>query len=389
MRVSLVLLALQEVDEVLETFSIIGVFSIVWIDENMIWDSSNYSGINMTMFGYENVWVPELILTNPSEKLDSFGKAWQLIRYASNGTAYWAPGNLMKATCSINVYYFPYDIQNCYIETFVWAYRSSEVELIAQKSTVDTTWMSEYGTWRIIETRVDITDVGRNSRARFVLLMERKPQYILMNIILPILFLNLLNVLVFVLPADSGERISFSITVLLAIAVFMTIVSDILPKTSEPLPLISYLLLTSLIITSVITLITVLNLRLFHNKNSTVPGWLTTAYGILQRPGCNCCRRTSKVTDDDPTKQTKIFSHSKSPSILPSNKRTMSLHKLHEKENIPIEHKNQDESGELVVTWQDISVMIDKITLTVSTLVIVLGFAVFLFVTKASTNNRP
>ena len=52
-------------------------------------DPANYSGINNIVLGYEDVWVPELILTNPSDKLDSFGKDWQVIRYYSDGWAEW------------------------------------------------------------------------------------------------------------------------------------------------------------------------------------------------------------------------------------------------------------------------------------------------------------
>ena len=63
--------------------------------------------------GYKDVWVPKLIMTNPSQKLDSFGKESQLIRYDSNGIATWNPGDLIKATCSLNVRYFPFDIQEC------------------------------------------------------------------------------------------------------------------------------------------------------------------------------------------------------------------------------------------------------------------------------------
>ena len=62
--------ALHEFDEVLEKFSVVGVFELRWQDETMVWDPANYSGINNTVLGYEAVWVPELILTNPSDKLD-------------------------------------------------------------------------------------------------------------------------------------------------------------------------------------------------------------------------------------------------------------------------------------------------------------------------------
>ena len=123
-QVGLSLIALQEFDEVLGKFSVVGVFELYWQDQNMMWDSANYSGINRINLGYEDVWKPELILTNPSDKLDSVGKHWQDIRFSSNGWAEWYPADLIKSTCSVNVHYFPFDVQECKIETYVWAYNA-------------------------------------------------------------------------------------------------------------------------------------------------------------------------------------------------------------------------------------------------------------------------
>ena len=48
-----------------------------------------------------------------------------------------------------------------------------------------------------------------------------------------------LTLLSFFLPPDSGERITLVITNLLAMIVFMLIVAEIMPATSEVIPLIS------------------------------------------------------------------------------------------------------------------------------------------------------
>ena len=56
------------------------------------------------------------------------------------------------------------------------------------------------------------------------------------NFVLLFLALTLLS---FFLPPDSGERITLVITSLLAMTVFMLIVAEIMPATSEVIPLIS------------------------------------------------------------------------------------------------------------------------------------------------------
>ena len=292
------LIALQDFDEVQEKFSVTGVFILYWIDEHLRWENvmENYGNITTVFMGYKDVWVPELILTNPSQRLDSFGKEWQILRYESNGLATWYPADLIKATCSIDVRYFPFDIQECSMELYVWGYANNEVRLMATRDDIETSYQrGEHGTWRLLNGTAKTELVGFSSRFTITFRLERKSQYVIVNIVLPILFMCFLNVLVFILPAESGERVSYAITVLLAIAVFMTIISDTLPKKSEPLPLISYFLMIDLIVSALTSLFTILNLRIYHkNDGKPVPRWLSSMYRLL-----SCSWRRDMETDDD------------------------------------------------------------------------------------------
>ena len=378
--------ALQEFDEVLERFSLVTVVYLSWTDERLTWNSSDYGEISTTFFGYKDVWVPELILTNPSEKIDSFGKDWHRIRYKSDGKAVWNPGSLVHATCSVNAYYFPFDIQECFLDLFVFGYYASEVRFSASSNAVDVSFMPKHGTWDVIGTSVKVGTEGGTSNARYHFRLERRPQYLIINVIMPILFLNLLNVLVFLLPAESGERVSYSITVLLSIAVFMTIVSNTLPRTSEPMPLISYALLGSLFLSSFITVVTVLNLRLYYKKEyDRVPTWLVKVYRSLERLKCRRGCKKHKVHDigfkDDPV----TFHHGNKTNMI-SNNTVMSNKEseMHENYKDTID-PGDGQSDPHSVTWHDISGMIDYICLGVSTTVTILCSVCFIAVSKAAS----
>ena len=255
-NISLSIVSLNDIDEVLEKFAVSGFFTISWYDQSMVWKASDHGWIYQLHVSYDNVWVPEIILINPTEKVKSLGLDWNKIRYHSDGLAQWYPGDLIKATCTINVYYFPFDIQECKLVLQAYGYGTSEVKLVASRDDVDLSSMAPHSSWIIRETKAYVTEVFGSSQAVFRFRFERRPQYVIVNVILPILFLCFLNVMAFLLPVDSGERISYAITVLLAIAVYMTIVSDNLPKASEPLPLISYLLIVCLTVSVLITVVT-------------------------------------------------------------------------------------------------------------------------------------
>ena len=368
-------IAIQEFDEVLERFSVAGAFFLYWIDISMTWDEDQYGGLSAIYMGYKEVWVPEIILVNPSEKLQSYGKEWQLIKYSSAGLATWIPADLIKATCSVNVYYFPYDTQECDLNLYTWGYSAKEVKLIPTSNSVDISQLAEHGSWKVTNTSVRTVDDDFTSKIFFTFRLERKPQYVIVNVILPIMFLCLLNVLVFILAAASGERVSYAITVLLSIAVFMTIVSDTLPKTSEPLPLIAYFLMVDLIISALISLCTIINLRLYHKDDSIpIPKWLNHVYHILS---CNCRQNVviGAYDRDVPFTEGKQIAD-KGNVFQKMNKGVSELNKVKEADT-----GNSDESHRKHVTWQDISIMFDCILLVIFTIATVLSFIIFMLIT--------
>ena len=56
--------------------------------------------------------------------------------------------------------------------------------------------------------------------------------------IIPCVILSFLTMSSFLLPAASGEKISLGLTVLLAFSVFMLLIAETMPATSEFVPLI-------------------------------------------------------------------------------------------------------------------------------------------------------
>ena len=211
--------AIQEFDEVRETLTMVGLFGLSWTDVNMKWDPANFSDIRTLFVSYNDVWVPEIVILNPAERVNSLGQDWQVIRYFWNGRAIWRPGNLMTVSCMSNCFYFPFDVQVCKMRVTVAEYTRREVRLYSIRQKVGTDIFTENGIWSLLETNVEINPSPVTVEVSFSFRLQRKPGHVVVTVLLPILLLSLLNVLVFVLPADSGERISYSVTVLLSIAV--------------------------------------------------------------------------------------------------------------------------------------------------------------------------
>ncbi|GFS19899.1 neuronal acetylcholine receptor subunit alpha-6 [Elysia marginata] len=108
------------------------------------------------------------------------------------------------------------------------------------------------------------------TRIQFQLTLKRLRTYYVMNIILPVLFLSLTASLVFYLPADAGEKIGMSMTVLLAYAVYLTIIADNMPQTSLQVSLLAVYLTMLLGFTAMGVILSVVVLAL-HHKCDEIP----------------------------------------------------------------------------------------------------------------------
>ena len=116
--------------------------------------------------------------------------------------------------------------------------------------------------------------------------------------VLPIATMGVLNLLVFLLPPESGERVGYCITVLLVICVFLTIAADNLPKASYPsMSVLCIKLFCDMIISSCVLFFVVLGLRFYHkDDDEPVPRCLGSfAECVL----CRCCEGNKKLKKYD------------------------------------------------------------------------------------------
>ncbi|XP_045176447.1 acetylcholine receptor subunit alpha-like [Mercenaria mercenaria] len=255
---------IQEFDEVQQKLSIMALPGLNWTDESMMWNPADYGGLFSLVTESGPFWTPNLVLSNSIGEWKRIGADWQTIRFFLNGAAYYNPGEIYSSACTVDVTYYPWDIHNCLLIFSPQGFSPSEVYLTLSGNKVSTTYYIENGGWAFVDSRIQPNYSTYYTDIYIELIFERKPRYVIVNVIMPIIFMAFLSNVVFLIPADCGERISYSITVLLAIAVYLTLVGDNLPKTSNPMSYFSYYLLALLVTSICIAMATVVNLRIYH-----------------------------------------------------------------------------------------------------------------------------
>lgn len=177
----------------------------------------------------------------------------------SDGVVQWTPGLRWATSCEMDLYYFPFDTQVCSVHFMNWMYRAEFAQFIALSDSVDLTLVAENQEWQIMDTfswsnniTLDVkVGILQLPTVGFQLHMRRQPKYYVMNIVIPCVTLSFLSIFVFILPTESGEKVSFGITVLLSFSIILLMVNDITPRGGKTMPIfckISLSLSTSYII---------------------------------------------------------------------------------------------------------------------------------------------
>jgi hypothetical protein len=103
------------------------------------------------------------------------------------------------------------------------------------------------------------------ARITYRLKLERKPIYFIMYLIVPTVLISLLVLFSFKIPVDSGERIGLCTTALLSMSVFLLLIGEHLPESSENIPLLAIASVLMMIEITLGFLATIVVLKCHHN----------------------------------------------------------------------------------------------------------------------------
>ncbi|XP_078356474.1 neuronal acetylcholine receptor subunit alpha-10-like [Oculina patagonica] len=256
----------------------------VWNNPFLVWNESDFGGIKSINVEASTVWTPDIYLYNNADHereggMDQFNTQ---IVINSSGWNKWLTPVILYSSCKMDVKYFPFDTQACDLKFGSWTYDGFRLDMVPEAPFADTKKFVSNGEWQLIafpskrnvihyvccpEPYPDVT---------FTLQIQRLALFYYINLIIPCLLITLLTVTAFYLPPESGERITLVITNLLAMTVFMLLVAEIMPSTSEVIPVISIYFSGTIFEVSLALLATCFILKChFHDPaSSDMPAWI-------------------------------------------------------------------------------------------------------------------
>uniref|UniRef100_A0A4W4EB64 5-hydroxytryptamine (serotonin) receptor 3B n=1 Tax=Electrophorus electricus TaxID=8005 RepID=A0A4W4EB64_ELEEL len=216
----------------------------IWKDEFLVWDPEEFDGITEISLSSDAIWVPDIII---SEFVDEGrSPAIPYVYVNSSGTVKnYKPIQVVSA-CDLEIYAFPFDKQNCTLTFRSWLHSVSEVDLAlwrtAEDIANDTREFMNDGEWELLSVpshywKLNLADRDY-AHIQFNVLIRRRPLLYVVSLLIPSIFLMVVDVISFYLPPNSGTRITFKTSILLGYTVFRVNLMDEIPATAIKTPLI-------------------------------------------------------------------------------------------------------------------------------------------------------
>ncbi|CAJ0573852.1 unnamed protein product, partial [Mesorhabditis spiculigera] len=267
-RFSLALVLLINVDEKNQVMQTNVWPTMRWSDYQLRWDPRDYGGVSTIHVPPQKVWLPDIVLFNNAD-------GNYLVSFLSNvvvehtGEMLWVPPAVFFSSCTIDVEYFPFDEQVCTMLFGSWTFGKDEVQLnyLQGKQQVELNEYSTSGIWDLI----DVPGILQNGRSRisYQIKIRRKTLFYTVILIMPTVLMAFLSMMVFYLPAEASEKITLAISILLALVVFLLLISKILPPTSSSVPLMGKFLLITFTMNVIAIMVTVVIINVYFRGPAT------------------------------------------------------------------------------------------------------------------------
>ncbi|XP_062616762.1 acetylcholine receptor subunit beta-like [Saccostrea cucullata] len=254
---SFVVKRFHDLSEKEEKVSLLGYFQFQWNDEFLVWNKEDHSNISDIVVKTNDIWWPTISLGNPIGNYENLQNHFGIFHVSSSGEIKWSSGGLFSVACDLNLENYPFDTHTCDFVFVVLGYSSDDVIINVNPNVQQVKGTTE---WDVVSANMFGTS-GEKTGLTVSFTLRRKSFFVVLTVLLPLSLLSLLNLCVFLIPVESGEKTSFAITTFLAYSIYLSALGSSL-SAKDNIYLTMYIEI--LIITGVIiVLIVIVQTRLF------------------------------------------------------------------------------------------------------------------------------
>ncbi|KAL3085156.1 hypothetical protein niasHS_010225 [Heterodera schachtii] len=245
---SVFLYQIIKLDAVKNTISLSGSFELYWQDEFLQWDPGTYDGATEIFLASTDIWIPEFSLYysvnfNDAVKLQSNNDV--RVNYTGH-VRYWIPFSTESLCSSVDVKFFPFDIQRCTLLLGSWAHSNDSIKYSLFSKNLSLIDFYDNQEWQLDLAQSHITSDGFLydyldpplfwEMVVIDLVVGRQSFYYVFNLVIPSAIITLVAVIGFHTPSTSGKmrdaKFRLGIMTLMSMSMILLAIVEDMPKFS-------------------------------------------------------------------------------------------------------------------------------------------------------------
>ncbi|XP_021173948.2 5-hydroxytryptamine receptor 3A [Fundulus heteroclitus] len=348
----------------------------------------------------EKFWLPDIVINEFME--ENKAPSVPYLHLHSDGRVHEALPVRVVSSCNLDIYSFPFDIQNCSLTFNSYMYYAMEIKIFPGRDQEIITELSKNvmttrGEWELLDISAhklvnnDESGLYIDMVAFYIRVRRRSTMYVV-TLLLPSCFLITVDLFSFLLPPQRTDRASFKMTLILGYTVFLLIMNDLLPITGNTIPLINvfFSLCLVLMVTSLLETIFITNLLSNSSDFSPVPQWIRTLF--LNFLGCLVCmpqrKRRSNGSDPEKTNNCDVKPPTMGVSVVEDKALQELISLSHVLQAIRSEVEQQQQKGnQSSGEWMQVGFIIDRLLFGLYIVFISVSFITIIIVWVNSSNQ--
>uniref|UniRef100_A0A1I8JJA1 Neur_chan_LBD domain-containing protein n=1 Tax=Macrostomum lignano TaxID=282301 RepID=A0A1I8JJA1_9PLAT len=229
-----------------------GITRLHWTDTRLSW----YNKFNATLDSIDFIIVPASLLWQPDVsfleaiELKDVGNSRDFVMLHNDGTLLRSGGMVLTSKCKMEMYRFPFDLQTCALRIATIFDTTGSTSLgILPLNISHELYLNKSNEFCILGLDYEISKLVEKNVPEFRITFQRMSTFYVVNLMLPSILLLAISALAFRMPPECGERVSFSITIVLSMCVFLQLAGNYTPTQSESIPLITWYFSVTLLMT--------------------------------------------------------------------------------------------------------------------------------------------
>ncbi|XP_068236062.1 acetylcholine receptor subunit beta-like 2 isoform X2 [Palaemon carinicauda] len=257
-----------------------------WDDNFLRWNPADYNDTRVIRVPYETIWYPDVILYNTADSNYRVGLIGTNAIICYTGEVELIFHAMFQSTCEIDISWYPFDQQDCKMHFSSMTYDSTKLRLV--RAPADLSQYSPHPEFYLENFYSELSDAydpccaNPFSTVIYHVQLQRRTMFAVYFFIMPGTIVNICALLTFLLPAESGEKISLSTNALLAMMVFLMAMTQDIPPT-EQVPLIGRYYGGCIFLLSLNIAASVFTLRCFFTSDTPLPRSLCIFLQFLGR----------------------------------------------------------------------------------------------------------